>query len=152
VNSSRFRNDQRLLRSVQRLSAVLGKLERQTAASYEISVSQLRVLLDLAERDAAENVRVSDLADDQGLAVSTMTRNLLLLEKQGWVARVQDTQDRRVIQVRLTDAGATRARELQSTTVGQMSRAFAAFHPTDRVERAVALDRVAAALEAIDRE
>jgi DNA-binding MarR family transcriptional regulator len=80
-----------------------------------------------------------------------MTRNLLLLEKQGWVARLQGTEDRRVVQVRLTEAGSARARELQTTTVGQMSRAFAAFHPSDRVERAVALDRVAAALEAIDR-
>ncbi len=143
--------DQRLLRSVQRLSAVLGRLERQTAARYDISVSQLRVLLTLAERGGAEGLRVTDLAADQGLAVSTMTRNLAHLEKKGWVGRAVAAADRRVVHVRLTEEGTAQARILLGTTVGVFNRAFAAFHPTDRVERAVALDRVAAALEAIDR-
>jgi DNA-binding MarR family transcriptional regulator len=144
--------DQRLLRSVQRLSAVLGRLERQTAARYDISVSQLRVLLTLAERGGAEGLRITDLAEDQGLAVSTMTRNLILLEKKGWVSRATGASDRRVVQVGLTPVGDHQARTLLGTTVGQFNRAFAAFHPSDRVERAVALDRVAAALEAIDRK
>ena len=67
-------NDQRLFRSLKRLASALARLERQTAAENDVSVSQLRVLLFLAEQD--DGVRISDLAVDQGLAVSTMTRNV----------------------------------------------------------------------------
>jgi DNA-binding MarR family transcriptional regulator len=143
--------DQRLLRSVQRLSAVLARLERRTAARHDLSVSQLRVLVQLAERGGEAGVRVSDLAGAQALAVSTMTRNLALLEKKGWVERAAAVVDRRIVRVRLSAAGLAQARALMSATTGQLTRAFATFHPSDRVERAVALDRVAAALEAVDR-
>jgi len=90
---------------------------------------------------------VSDLADEQGLAVSTMTRNLKLLEDKGWVHRVPGTDDRRTVQVALSESGRALATRLSDTNVARFSRAFGEFHPTDRVERAVALDRVAAAIE-----
>lgn len=97
-----------------------------------------------------DGIRISDLADDQGLAVSTMTRNLALLEKKGWIDRRQGAEDKRTVLIALTDVGREVAGGLQSTTLGQLSQIFHAFPAADRVERAVALDRVAAALEDAD--
>ncbi len=140
-------NDQRLFRSLKRLASALARLERQTAADHEVSVSQLRVLLFLAEQD--DGVRISDLAVDQGLAVSTMTRNIALLEKRQLTSRQTGVADRRTVMISLTDAGRELSGVLQRTTAGLFGRAFGGFHPSDRLERAVALDRVAAALERV---
>ena len=141
-------SENRLLRSVQRLSNALGKFERVTAAEHGVSVSQLRCLLYL-EAAGADGARVSDVAADQGLAVSTMTRNLALLERKGWLARESDPRDRRIVRVRLTSTGQQVSRHLGRATQNRFAMAFRSFHPTDRVERAVALDRVATALERV---
>ena len=97
-------------------------------------------------------MRLSDLAGEQGLAVSTMTRNVALLERKGWLSRASPDGDKRVALLRLTPQGVAQAQTLRGLSVGQLSRAFSGFHPSDRVERAVALDRVAAALEALEAE
>ena len=144
-------SDERLLRSVQRLASALSKMERQAAAENGVSVSQMRVLLALGtETDGG--VRISDLAEDQGLAVSTMTRNLAGLERKGWVERRPGESDRRTVFVYLTDNGRLVAGTLGETNVARFGRAFGTFHPSDRVERAVALDRVAAAIEKSDED
>ncbi len=143
--------DTRLVRSVQRLASALARMERQAATSLGVSVSQMRILLTL-EQAASRLVRISDLAEEQGLAVSTMTRNLKLLEDKGWVSRVPGTDDRRTVQVALSDSGRELAARLSETNVARFSRAFREFHPSDRLERAVALDRVAAAIEKADGE
>ena len=138
---------ERLVRSVQRLAQALARLERHTAAEHGVSVSQLRVMMSLTH--APGGIRISDLAHEQGLAVSTMTRNLSLLERKGWIQREIGRDDRRTVLVTLTGDGRDVSRRLQQSTLGIFGRAFRAFHPTDRVERAVALDRVAAALEKV---
>lgn len=137
----------RLLRSVQRLSSVLSRLERQTAARQGVSVSQMRVLVCLGQEEAASGMSLSDLADDQGLALSTMTRNISLLEQKGWVRREPGREDRRIVTVSLTESGRVLAASLRENSVSRFSSAFSSFHPSDRVERAVAMDRVAQALE-----
>ncbi|MBI3180397.1 MAG: winged helix-turn-helix transcriptional regulator [Deltaproteobacteria bacterium] len=142
-------SEERLLRSVRRLSAALSRLERQAAASRGVSVSQMRILMALHPVGDG-GVRVSDMAGDQGLAISTMTRNFALLERQGLVQRADDDADGRAVRVVLTEAGRALAQALNETTVAKFARAFRVFHPSDRIERAVALDRVAAALEQID--
>ena len=72
---------------------------------------------------------------------------LRLLERHGYLGRSQGENDRRTVLVHLTDSGRQLARSLGDTNIAKFSHAFSAFHPSDRVERAVALDRVAAALE-----
>lgn len=144
-------SETRLLRSVQRLANALSRLERQAAGASGVSVSQMRVLLSL-DQSGEDGARISDLALEQGLAVSTMTRNLSLLERNGWVVRATGARDRRTVWIRLTASGRELAGTLSDSKVSRFSRAFSTFHPSDRVERAVALDRVAAALERADDE
>ncbi len=143
-------SETRLLRSVQRLASALTKLERQAAAAAGVSVSQMRILISLEH--AERTLRISALAEEQGLAVSTMTRNLKLLERKAWVRRLPGSADKRTVEIELTEAGREVASSLSDTNVAQFSRAFRRFHPSDRIERAVALDRVAAALEKSERE
>jgi DNA-binding MarR family transcriptional regulator len=141
-------SETRLVKSIQRLASALAKQERQTAAGFGVSVSQMRILLSLEQ--ASGPLRISDLAEEQGLAVSTMTRNLALLEEKGWLRRAPGEEDKRTVKVELSDGGRELAGKLSGTNIARFSHAFREFHPSDRVERAVALDRVAAAIEHID--
>jgi DNA-binding MarR family transcriptional regulator len=143
-----FDGSTRLLRSVQRLGTAFGRLERMAASAHDVTVAQLRVLAALDERNAT-GATVGELAEDQGVAISTMTRNLIVLERLGYARRAPDGIDRRAVRVQLTDIGRQQARLLKESTLVRLGQAFSTFHPTDRIERAVALDRVAAALERV---
>lgn len=140
-------SEARLLGSVQRLAAALARLERLAAAREGVTVSQMRVLIYLAHEAPAIGVTMGSLAEQQGLAISTMTRNISLLERKGWLQRVGGTIDRRTVLVTLSAAGEGLAERLEESVRHQFARAFRHFHPSDRVERAVAVGRVAAALE-----
>lgn len=56
-------------------------------------------------RRGEECVRQADIAADLKLAAPTVTQMLNQLEEDGQVERVRDTQDRRVVWVRLTEQG-----------------------------------------------
>jgi DNA-binding MarR family transcriptional regulator len=74
-----------------------------TAASRQpIDASGAAVLARLAELGA---VRLSTLAAALCLDVSTVSRQVPVLERQGWVARERDPEDQRAQLLQLTAAG-----------------------------------------------
>lgn len=147
-------NDQRLVRSVLRLAHALARLERQAAARSSLSVSQGRILtyLDKETGEGDPGIRTGDLAESQGLAISTMTRNLDLLERKGWIVRHADPNDKRSIRVQLTPEGRELSRSYGDATHHQLTRAFGRLHPSEAVEQAAAVSRIAAALESLDAD
>jgi len=140
--------DLRLIRAVRRISTVLARIERQLAAHDGVSVSQLRILMRLVQEEE-RGMRVSELAEDQGLAISTMTRNLALLEKRRWLTRSSGSNDKRTVVVTLTEEGRRHANALEARSNAVFQRAFQPFHRSAALERAVALQRVASALEEV---
>lgn len=135
----------KLVLAVERCAGVLARFERRLAGEHNVSVSQMRLLKYLLTQP--KGVRISDLARDQGLALSTITRNMILLEKSGWLNRTTGTLDGREVTIELSERGKQLAAVLTTSTNELLVKAFAGFHPSDRIERAVALERVAAALE-----
>ena len=131
-----------LIRAVRRLGVVLARLERHAAHAAEVSVSQLRILLQLQNR----SILVSALAKEQALAISTVTRNIDLLLRNGWVQKQVGTNDQRTVQISLSPSGEALAARLDELLNQQLLLAFREFHATDRLERTVALDRVGSAL------
>ncbi|MEZ4270274.1 MAG: MarR family transcriptional regulator [Myxococcota bacterium] len=139
---------ERLLRSLRRLAIVLVRHERRFAAEQGLSASQVRVLATLRDMAGSDDgTCISQLANDQGLALSTMTRNLALLERKGWLKRVAGETDRRTVLIQLTQEGLQQADRLAQLSHQKLSDVFARTHPSDRLEQAVALNRVAVALE-----
>jgi len=67
-----------------------------------LSANQASVLSHL---DGTDPTMVSELAGHMGVSVSTMSLSLKRLERQGYVRRDTDPDDRRVVNVRLTEAG-----------------------------------------------
>ncbi|HSM59662.1 MAG TPA: MarR family winged helix-turn-helix transcriptional regulator [Longimicrobiales bacterium] len=76
---------------------------RDPESGSAISAHQASVLSHLDEHDPT---MVGELAEHLGVTASTMSLTLKRLERDGYVRRDRDPADRRVMNVRLTAAGA----------------------------------------------
>jgi DNA-binding MarR family transcriptional regulator len=112
----------------------------------ELSLSQYHLLEPLID-DA--RLATCSLAEAAGVSAPTATRMLTGLERDGLVARVPCTADRRVVHVALTEDG--RARVLAKRARGEARRAeiFASLSAGERREAARLLERLAAAVEGL---
>lgn len=113
--------------------------------SVRVSEKQVRILRQLDDRDPA---MVGELADFLGVTPSTMSLNLTRLEAAGLVSRSRDPDDRRVMNVLLTDRG-RRLRDAAAPFDPRRTDALLALLRPD--ERARALDGLALLAEAADR-
>jgi DNA-binding MarR family transcriptional regulator len=94
---------------VPRASLVSRLLLRQSGAGIPRSEAGVLGTLSRGPR------RITDLAEQEGLAQPTMTLLVKRLEERGWVARERDAGDRRAVLVSLTDAGSA---ALEDTRAG----------------------------------
>jgi DNA-binding MarR family transcriptional regulator len=90
---------QRLINNLVRYYAVC---DRVCVEELRITASQGYILMALPE---AGSVTMNELSEKMRLANSTMTRMADQLVQKGMVRREPDTNDRRVVRVRLTEQG-----------------------------------------------
>ncbi len=90
----------------------------QVLPGSSLSLSEIYALSILAERAPLSQ---QELGAALGLEKSSVSRLVQQVEQQGWVQRERDARDSRLRMLRLTDAGAQLAEDLQS----QMSEAHA---------------------------
>lgn len=105
------------------------RLVRDPVGGREVSAHQAVILSHLDEVDPT---MVGELADHLGVTASTMSLTLKRLEEGGFVRRDRDPEDRRVMNVRLTERGARvrgATRELSAERVDGMLRLLS---PADR--------------------
>ncbi|OKI16783.1 MarR family transcriptional regulator [Streptomyces sp. CB03911] len=86
-----------LVRSAFQIMGVLTRI----GAEHDLSLTQLRVLGILRDR----RPRMSDLAAFLGLDKSTMSGLIDRAERRGLLARAANPEDKRVVDVLITDAG-----------------------------------------------
>ena len=86
-----------LARAIRRARGALG-----TGSGDGLTLSQYGLLQPLADRNQA---RTGELAEAAGITASTATRILDALERRGLALRLQATDDRRAVAVRLTAHG-----------------------------------------------
>ena len=94
--------------AVQRIQWIHRRISRQmdeTLAEYELSHGEWHVLRDLALDDPPHRSSPGRLAKRAGVTSGAMTNRLDQLEKAGLVRRLPDREDRRALQVELTDKG-----------------------------------------------
>ena len=82
-------------------AALFVRLLRQQVPLDDASTTTLHMLARLEERPR----RIGELVDTEGLAQPTVTLLVAEAEARGWVNRVRDDVDRRVVNVHITDAG-----------------------------------------------
>jgi DNA-binding MarR family transcriptional regulator len=114
----------------------------QQSTNGGLSLSQYGLLLPLSAQGRA---RVSELSGDAGIAPSTASRILDVLERRELITRERDSVDRRAVEVALTDEGRRLLREEDEWLRGRQ-RAFYDDLPAEEAELAPDLLRRLAAL------
>jgi DNA-binding MarR family transcriptional regulator len=112
-----------------------------------LSMTQCKALLELGGLgQSAETWQVGDLAEVFGVSVPSMSRAVDALVKAGLATRIEDPDDRRVRQVRITDKG----KDLVETLVAVRQSGSEAFTATLSPSQRRKLDAAVDAL--MDRE
>jgi DNA-binding MarR family transcriptional regulator len=117
---------------------------RDPGGGPRISAHRARVLAYLDEEDPA---MVGELAEHLGVSASTMSLTLGRLEEAGYVRRDRDPLDGRVVNVRLTRAGARARDARRDVDPERMDRLLAFLTPEERPEVLRALVRLGAAAD-----
>lgn len=114
-------------------------------ADVRVSDHQARILRQLDDDDPT---MVGELADFFGVTPSTMSLNLKRLEEAGCVRRARDPDDRRVMNVRLTDLGQRIKVASSVLDLGRIDGTLRALRPD---ERARAVEGIRLLLEGAHR-
>ncbi|WP_447802024.1 MarR family winged helix-turn-helix transcriptional regulator [Pseudomonas serbica] len=76
--------------------------DRDRICCYDVSVTQCYAIETLVKRG---RLRLQSLAEEMFLDKSTASRVVDTLERKGYVSRVEDSEDRRAVQVEVTESG-----------------------------------------------
>ena len=90
---------------IQKLNKYLDRAMNETLAEFRLDRGEWRLLGALRRSGPPYRRSPGNLADDLGLSSGAMTNRLDRLEEAGLVRRLPDPNDRRSLQVELTEAG-----------------------------------------------
>jgi DNA-binding MarR family transcriptional regulator len=133
--------------TVTRLRVVLGRLARQlrtTAAVAEsgLTPTKISVLLGVDRRG---QMRISELAEAEGLNPTMLSRTISTLVEAGLLERISDPGDRRAAWVHVTDQGHRLADRMRRERTEAVNRGIAGLTDADRET----LEHAIPALEAL---
>jgi DNA-binding MarR family transcriptional regulator len=135
----------RILRSLRRIIRCVDLYSRQLSISNQITTPQLVCLLTVVEKGPLTATAISR---EVHLSPSTVVGILDRLEEKGWVARVRDSEDRRVVQVSATSAGIALSRQAPSPLQKTLANALNALPELEQATIALSLERIVALMEA----
>lgn len=95
---------------VQRLVRVMNIFEKDSIRAFGFTSSQCYSLLHLSKEG---NLSMNQLSEKMNLSISTMTRIIKNLVRDGYITREREKADRRVVNLRLTDKGNEAALKLK---------------------------------------
>mgnify|MGYP001163412603 CR=1 FL=1 len=103
----------------------------------------------LSQLDADDPTMVTELADSMGVTPSTMSLNLKRLREAGFVVCERDPDDRRVMNVRLTEAGERARSAARPLDVDRVDAMLRTLRPDDRRRALEGLTILAEAADAL---
>lgn len=89
---------------------------------------------------AYHTCNLSELAEDQGVSLPSMSSTIDTLEERGWVRRSRSTLDRRVVNIELTDAGLSQLLVLQQYAEKKLLDLLGPITDDERVALSTGLD------------
>ena len=126
----------------ERLALVMGRLNRRLqAATGGLSHGLLSAMAVIATRGP---LRLSDLAQLEGVSAPSMTRTVAELEARGYVVRSSDPVDGRAVLVAAVDAGTAAILDARTTRAQLVAELLATLDDTDAAS-------ITAALPALER-
>jgi len=136
--------DRRVLRSLRRIMRSIEVHSRQLAVTHQITAPQLVCLLAVLDQGPLTATAISR---EMHLSPSTVVGILDRLEEKGWVVRTRIREDRRIVMISATEAGADLARRAPSPLQGRMMSALNALSELERATIALSLERVVSLME-----
>ena len=126
----------------ERLALVMGRLNRRMqAATGGLSHGLLSTMAVVAKRGP---LRLTDLAQLEGVSAPSMTRTVAELEARGYVVRSPDPVDGRAVLIAAADAGTAAVLDARTTRAQLVSELLATLDAKDAAA-------IAAALPALER-
>jgi DNA-binding MarR family transcriptional regulator len=123
--------------NAERLTLVVGRLNRRLqAATGGLSHGLLSALAVLAKHGP---LRLSDLAQLEGVSAPSMTRTIAELESRGFVVRRPDPDDGRAVLVEAAEAGTAAIQEARAARSKVIAELLDALDPSDAVAILTAL-------------
>ncbi|MEE1756456.1 MarR family winged helix-turn-helix transcriptional regulator [Streptomyces sp. SP18CS02] len=115
------RDEVALWRQLTRLTEQVGSAaNRQLTRKHGVTTGELMVLLTLAEqRDGM--LRMADLVEGSSANQSSVSRMVARLEEADWVTRMHCQQDKRGVNVGITEVGRRLAKEAEQTFKNALS-------------------------------
>ncbi|WP_249010822.1 MarR family winged helix-turn-helix transcriptional regulator [Conexibacter sp. DBS9H8] len=132
--------------AVMRLSRLLRPTEAGLAA--DLSPTRVAVLLNVV-RNAP--VRLAQVAEDEGLNPTLLSRTVAWLAETGLLSRTADPEDRRSAWLEPTEAGLALARRIREERTEAMENALADLSPAARATIEAALPALEALAERLGR-
>jgi DNA-binding MarR family transcriptional regulator len=119
-----------------------GRDVMQLSAEFELSFSQMKALHLLF--NAAEPVSVKALGEGLGLSLAAMSRGADGLVQRGLVDRLEDTQDRRIKRLSLTQSGRELVQKLRQVRMAGFDQFVATLTPRQQAQLAKTLEPILA--------
>jgi DNA-binding MarR family transcriptional regulator len=146
-------NEERTL--AQRLLGIMHLVRRRMDADLRhlhaipvVDPAHFPILMSLRRREYS----VSELADRFKVSPPSMSKTVTALVNRGWVARVRSQEDRRVVQVHLTDEGRAILGEMREQADSVVAAMLDPLSPKEREQLSAGLDALYAALgESLDQ-
>jgi DNA-binding MarR family transcriptional regulator len=101
----------------------------QTPCGQPISVAEAQAVLELSRQPG---ISQNGLATRLRLEKSTVSRVASMLERRAWIERSRDTNDARILRLRLTPSGLKAAQALAASREAKFSKVFEAIPPGKR--------------------
>ncbi|MDP5253264.1 MULTISPECIES: MarR family winged helix-turn-helix transcriptional regulator [unclassified Vibrio] len=111
----------RLIRSVKHLETAINQVHKQ----YGLKPGEFDMLATLRRSGQPYQLTPSELMANMMLSSGAMTNRLDKLEQKGWIERVHCQQDRRSVQVKLTEQGITCIESVLEQHVKEQERLMA---------------------------
>ena len=129
---------------IERLANLFRKEARQAAAAYGLQPVQLEALkyLNLCNRYSDTPLGVTEYL---GLTKGTVSQSIMMLVKKGFVEKLQDKKDKRVVHLKLTAEGKRLLKHLQPSQLLQNI-------PNDMIDLAAMVERLDQLLRTIQLE
>ncbi|MES1204341.1 MAG: MarR family winged helix-turn-helix transcriptional regulator [Pseudomonadota bacterium] len=122
----------------------MSRLQSAEVCCGGLTSAQFETLRSLA---SSTDPSMSQLSTSLGVDLSTMSRNISVLQREGYVERARRAEDSRVVTVALTRKGANALDALQCDEKDVMGKFYNRLPAASRVTALQALELVQAALE-----
>ena len=120
------------------MQATRAEMRRESTTGFQVSHFHVLKLLHRKPRTLGE------LASCQAVAPPTMSRTVSILVDRGWVTRAEDPQDRRRIQLQITDEGQAILKQLRNRVQTRLAARLAILTAEER-------EQVLAGLEILEK-